>query len=96
MAAPVFYAHSIPDRPCSEWQPLKEHLSAVAEMARGFSEPFGLGDWAYLAGLWHDLGKYSKEFQERVGSMMKKCARWSPRGWFSRGREGIDDRICAN
>ena len=24
---------------------------------------FGAGDWGYLAGIWHDLGKYSQEFQ---------------------------------
>jgi CRISPR-associated endonuclease/helicase Cas3 len=58
-----FYAHSLPGRPPEEWQPLEEHLRKVAKMARGFAEPFGGGDWAYLAGLWHDLGKYSLEFQ---------------------------------
>jgi CRISPR-associated endonuclease/helicase Cas3 len=44
-------------------QPLLAHLVAVAERAREFAEPFGGGEWAYLAGLWHDLGKYSLEFQ---------------------------------
>jgi len=42
---------------------LIDHLLAVAERARGFAEPFCAGEWAYLAGLWHDLGKYSADFQ---------------------------------
>jgi hypothetical protein len=25
----------------------------VAEMAKGFAGEFGVGEWAYLAGLWH-------------------------------------------
>jgi CRISPR-associated endonuclease/helicase Cas3 len=45
---------------------LEEHLSGVASLASEFSSLFGSSDWAYLAGLWHDLGKYSKEFQQRI------------------------------
>jgi CRISPR-associated endonuclease/helicase Cas3 len=61
-----YYAHSLPGRPMEEWQPLEEHLKNVAEMAREFGEVFGAGDWAYLAGLWHDLGKYQDEFQWKL------------------------------
>jgi CRISPR-associated endonuclease/helicase Cas3 len=64
-----FYAHSLSGRPPEEWQPLEEHLKNVAEMARRFAEPYGGGDWAYMAGLWHDLGKYSCEFQNRLLAM---------------------------
>ena len=32
----------------------------------GLLSPFGAGDWAYLAGLWHDLGKYQDEFQKKL------------------------------
>ena len=46
---------------------LGEHLSKVAALAAGFSEPFDEAEpklrWAYLAGLWHDLGKYRPGFQ---------------------------------
>jgi hypothetical protein len=41
----------------SGWQPLEEHLKNVAELARRFAEDFGAGDWGYLAGLWHDMGR---------------------------------------
>jgi CRISPR-associated endonuclease/helicase Cas3 len=61
-----FYARSLPGKPPEDWHRLEDHLKVVAEMARTFAEDFGAGDWAYLTGLWHDLGKYSKEFQARL------------------------------
>ncbi len=48
---------------------LEEHLNAVAKKAQDFANDFGSGDWAYLAGLWHDIGKYSAEFQRRIKSI---------------------------
>lgn len=59
-----YYVHSKEGKPIEEWHRLKDHLKAVAEMARTFADDFNAGDWGYLAGLWHDLGKYSKEFQD--------------------------------
>jgi CRISPR-associated endonuclease/helicase Cas3 len=61
-----FYAHCREGKPREEWHRLEDHLIRVAEMARSFGNEFNAGDWAYLAGLWHDLGKYSKEFQARL------------------------------
>jgi len=50
---------------------LVDHLKSVAELAADFSKVFnGVGAskrWAYLAGLWHDLGKYRPGFQRYVG-----------------------------
>ncbi len=66
--AKQYYAHSLDGSPPSDWQPLEEHLKNVAEMARSFADAFGAGDWGYLAGLWHDIGKYSDEFQEMLGA----------------------------
>lgn len=40
---------------------LAEHLREVAKLGREFGAPFGAGEWAALAGLWHDLGKYRPE-----------------------------------
>lgn len=58
-----YYAHSLEGEPEDKWQLLEEHLTNTAELAKGFAQSFASGEWAYLAGLWHDLGKYSKEFQ---------------------------------
>jgi HD superfamily phosphohydrolase YqeK len=62
--AKQFYAHSKEGEPPEHWHRLDDHLNKVAEMARNFANDFGAGDWGYLAGLWHDLGKYSQEFQD--------------------------------
>ncbi len=48
---------------------LEQHLSGVATRASEFASLFGSSDWARVAGLWHDLGKYSKEFQKRIKSL---------------------------
>jgi CRISPR-associated endonuclease/helicase Cas3 len=61
-----YYAHSLEGKPPEKWQPLEEHLQNVAEMAADFARPFGGDQWAYLAGLWHDLGKYSDSFQSKL------------------------------
>ena len=47
-------------------QPLEKHLKNVAKLAADFARPFGGEKWAYLAGLWHDLGKYSDAFQAKL------------------------------
>lgn len=61
-----YYAHSLEGKPPSDWQPLEEHLQNVAKLAADFARPFGGDQWAYLAGLWHDLGKYSDAFQAKL------------------------------
>jgi CRISPR-associated endonuclease/helicase Cas3 len=61
-----FYAHSLEGEPPEKWHELEEHLRRVAEVAAGFADEFAAAEWAYLAGLWHDLGKYSAEFQQYI------------------------------
>jgi CRISPR-associated endonuclease/helicase Cas3 len=45
---------------------LDEHLRGVARLAEEFAREFGSADWARVAEVWHDLGKYSKDFQGRI------------------------------
>jgi len=96
------YAHSLPGRPESEWEPLftpfgagedqcqretcekcrsqdpgHGHLNKVAWWTAKFAAemfPAGSKDseaahqWGYLAGLWHDLGKFAPKWQEYLKS----------------------------
>ncbi|MEP0828489.1 MAG: CRISPR-associated helicase Cas3' [bacterium] len=62
-----FYAHSRQDNGGGiTWQSLDSHLRQTAELAKKFAGNWQADEWGYLAGLWHDVGKYSKEFQERI------------------------------
>ncbi len=62
----TYWAHSRDNTPKNCWQPLKTHLFAVAERAMSFARGFGSGEFGWVAGLCHDLGKYSREFQMRL------------------------------
>jgi CRISPR-associated endonuclease/helicase Cas3 len=62
----AFYAHSAENRPQSEWHRLEDHLRAVAQMAEQFAQTCIPPGWACLTGQLHDLGKFSKEFQDRL------------------------------
>lgn len=60
-----FFAHSLKDTPdTQQWERLEVHLRLVAELSRKFASSFGADNYGYLAGLWHDLGKYSRKFQD--------------------------------
>ena len=61
-----FYSHSVEGKPTREWQGLEEHLKGTAELAAEFASEFGSGEWGCLAGLWHDMGKYSEDFQKML------------------------------
>jgi CRISPR-associated endonuclease/helicase Cas3 len=45
-------------------QPLRVHLTNVANIAGGFAKTIGIFEEAVLAGSLHDLGKYRQEFQD--------------------------------
>lgn len=63
----IFLAHVREDKN-GVWHEhlLDEHLREVAILAGKFAKHFDSEDWASLAGLWHDLGKYSTEFQQYI------------------------------
>jgi len=62
-SAPAFLAHISTDRK-PHW--LRDHLLAVAVAAQASAEPLQSQQWAYLAGLWHDIGKYRPGFQQYI------------------------------
>lgn len=53
-------------RDWSDWQRLEAHLLNVARLSGKFGEKTGLGRVAYVAGLFHDLGKYDPAFQAYI------------------------------
>ncbi len=62
-----YYAHTLPPpKTCDDWEPLEDHLMAVAKTAQKFAAKFGAAEWGHLTGLWHDVGKYRPEFQARL------------------------------
>ncbi len=62
----VFYAHSGNKSDKSDWQTLSEHLNKVSSIAAENARYFDAGMLAKNAGLLHDLGKYTIEFQKRL------------------------------
>jgi CRISPR-associated endonuclease/helicase Cas3 len=60
----VFLAHSANEK--GKRHELGAHLNGVAQKARAFMQDFAVESHAYLAGILHDLGKYSDDFQKRV------------------------------
>ena len=67
---PQFVSHVSDD---GRYESVRQHLLEVADMAKEFADAFGAGEWAYYAGLYHDIGKYSKEFQRRILHNGRRC-----------------------
>ena len=64
----LFFAHMPPeDSDC--FHLLDAHLLKVAAKAEKLANKFNGDRLACYAGLWHDLGKYNREFQE----YLKQC-----------------------
>ncbi len=64
----IFLAHTAADS--NSGHELADHLQQVAHGAAAAAALFGSADWAGLAGLWHDLGKYRPGFQRYI----RECA----------------------
>ena len=61
-----YFAHSGHGKPPDGWQLLKDYLEAVAKCAEKSAAKFGASDFGLAAGLLHDIGKYSEEFQRKL------------------------------
>ena len=57
-----YLAHAAED---GRQQTVLQHLSATAQKCTAFAQVFHAAEQGDLAGLAHDLGKYSNEFQDR-------------------------------
>lgn len=77
-----YIAHVRKDEEGDGWQvhPLDQHLAGVSALAACFARETG-EDWARLAGLWHDLGKYAPAFQ----SMIQRESGYNPEAHIENG-----------
>jgi CRISPR-associated endonuclease/helicase Cas3 len=62
----LHYAHSTAAPVGSNWQFLRDHLQQTATKAKSFGGKFGVAKAAAMAGLLHDLGKYSEAYQAYI------------------------------
>jgi CRISPR-associated endonuclease/helicase Cas3 len=60
------YAHSVQNEPKQRWQTMREHALAVAALAAERAAKFGASELGHAAGLLHDVGKYSLQFQRKL------------------------------
>lgn len=61
-----YFAHSAAEVSEEHWQLLADHLSGVGMTASAFASVFGCEEAGKIAGLLHDLGKYTQKFQARL------------------------------
>jgi len=62
----MYYAHSTFNKSQQDWHLLNSHLHEVAKQAADFAEEFNARSMGFTSGLYHDIGKYSKEFQAKL------------------------------
>jgi len=61
----TYYAHSNKfDK--SQWQLVKNHLENTAKLASEIGKDTGLSEFANITALLHDIGKYSRNFQNKL------------------------------
>lgn len=69
----MFRAHMVFDRITSEYreQTCTEHALSTAALAKAFLAPLGLSSTGEIAGLLHDMGKFTREFDTYIEKACK-------------------------
>lgn len=91
----IYYAHSKTELNKSEWHLLKDHLEDTATLAAEFAASFGAEKLGRVAGLLHDIGKYSLEFQRRLEGHKKKVDHTSAGAFVAKNYYGVYGRLLA-
>lgn len=60
------FAHSLPNKDCSQWQTLQAHADGVRQLCEQFAAAFGSMEAASLIGTVHDAGKVHPDFQAHL------------------------------
>ena len=63
-----YYAHGSTSKDRERWHRLSAHLDVTGARASAFLDAGGSAEIARVAGLLHDLGKYTQEFQDRLSN----------------------------
>jgi CRISPR-associated endonuclease/helicase Cas3 len=74
----IYYAHSTSSVDHHDWEPLRAHLEAVAAGTAKRAEKFGANRLGHIAGLLHDLGKYTEAFQARLSGSTQRVDHAAP------------------
>lgn len=90
-----FWAHSLESADKDCWQFLHEHLMGVARRAKAFASYFGAEEAAWIAGMCHDLGKYSDEFQRRLEDPRIRVDHATPGATVAVSKYGTVGRLIA-
>jgi CRISPR-associated endonuclease/helicase Cas3 len=83
-----FFAHSTGSQDQSDWEPLLDHLNAVAQTAGKHAAKYGAGELGRTAALLHDLGKYSDKFQKRLMGASDKVDHAAPGAYIAEAQYG--------
>ena len=67
-----YYAHGGVSEDRAHWHGLSEHLDGTGTRAADFLHAVGGGEVGRVAGLLHDLGKYTQGFQDRLAGSRKR------------------------
>ncbi len=70
MKSNSYIAHYSEDKERS--QSVYEHLKGTAEISANFAKAFDAEQQGYLAGIMHDIGKYSDAFQKRINGSSQR------------------------
>jgi CRISPR-associated endonuclease/helicase Cas3 len=87
----TYYAHSTPD---DRKQTVQNHLEGTAGLCADFAASFGCAEQGKLAGLAHDLGKYSAAFQRRLEGSSEQVDHSTPGAFVCAKRNQISAAIC--
>ena len=87
-----YLAHS-PTEANPDGHPLKTHLEQVALLSESFSRSFGEAD-GRLCGLYHDVGKYSDAFQQRLKGSPEKVDHSSAGALLMFERRNLPVAMC--
>ena len=87
----IYNAHSAPD---GRRQTVRAHSEGTAQLCAQFAAPFGGEEQGWLAGLAHDIGKYSAAFQRRLQGSPEHVDHSTPGALACAKRRQIGAAFC--